>query len=314
MLCEVSGSRVSTGNESLLILAYDDITAQYQSEQEILQLNATLEQRVEERTQELTNTLNQLTAAQAELVRSEKMSALGALVAGIAHELNTPIGNSLTVASTLQDHGIAFAAEMSKGLTRSKLDEFVQSNQQGTNILMRSLHHAAELVSSFKQVAVDQTSVNRRVFRLKETLNEILLTLGPSLRKTSHTVECLVHDDISLDSYPGPLGQIVTNLINNALLHAFEGRQHGTISITAHLAQPGWVEITVADNGIGIPAAHLDKVFDPFFTTKLGKGGSGLGLNIVYNLVNTSLGGRIQVSSEPGMGARFTLVVPLRVA
>ena len=314
MLCEVSGSRVSTGNESLLILAYDDITAQHQSEQEILQLNATLEQRVEERTQELTNTLNQLTAAQAELVRSEKMSALGALVAGIAHELNTPIGNSLTVASTLQDHGIAFAAEMSKGLTRSKLDEFVQSSQQGTNILMRSLHHAAELVSSFKQVAVDQTSVNRRVFRLKETLNEILLTLGPTLRKTSHTVECVVHEDISLDSYPGPLGQIITNLINNALLHAFEGRQHGMISIAAQLAQPGWVEITVADNGIGIPAAHLDKVFDPFFTTKLGKGGSGLGLNIVYNLVNTSLGGRIQVVSEPGTGARFVLLLPLRVA
>ena len=312
MLCEVSGSEVLSGSEALLILAYDDITLQHQSAQEILQLNATLEHRVQERTQELTNTLNQLTAAQVELVRSEKMSALGALVAGIAHELNTPIGNSLTVASTLQDHGVAFAAEMSKGLTRSKLDEFVQSSQQGTNILMRSLHHAAELVASFKQVAVDQTSVNRRVFRLKETLNEILLTLGPTLRKTSHTVECIVPEDITLDSYPGPLGQIVTNLINNALLHAFEGRQHGTISIVVEPAEPGWVQITVGDDGVGIPPAHLDKVFDPFFTTKLGKGGSGLGLNIVYNLVNTTLGGRIQVSSEAGLGARFVLTIPLR--
>ena len=314
MLCEVSGSKVSTGNESLFILAYDDITAQHQSEQEILQLNATLEQRVKERTQELTNTLNQLTAAQAELVRSEKMSALGALVAGIAHELNTPIGNSLTVASTLQDHGNAFAAEMSKGLTRSKLDEFVQSSQQGTNILMRSLHHAAELVSSFKQVAVDQTSVNRRVFRLKETLNEILLTLGPTLRKTTHVVTCVVPEDIALDSYPGPLGQVVTNLINNALLHAFDGRQHGKIVITATVNQPGWVDIAVSDDGCGIALAHLDKVFDPFFTTKLGTGGSGLGLNIVYNLVTTSLGGRIQVMSPPGAGACFTLTLPLRVA
>jgi signal transduction histidine kinase len=190
----------------------------------------------------------------------------------------------------------------------------VQSSQQGTNILMRSLHHAAELVSSFKQVAVDQTSVNRRVFRLKETLNEILLTLGPSLRKTSHTVECVVPEDITMDSYPGPLGQIITNLINNALLHAFEGRQHGEIHIAAKLVQPGWVEISVADNGLGIPASHLDKVFDPFFTTKLGKGGSGLGLNIVYNLVNTSLGGRIQVTSPPGQGACFVLLLPLRVA
>ncbi len=314
MLCEVSGSRLVSGDESLMILAYDDITAKHRSEQEILQLNATLEQRVERRTQELTNTLNQLTAAQTELVRSEKMSALGAMVAGIAHELNTPIGNSLTVASTLQDHGIAFAAEMSKGLTRSKLDEFVQSSQQGTGILMRSLHHAAELVSSFKQVAVDQTSVNRRVFRLRETLNEILLTLGPTLRKTSHAVECHVPEDITLDSYPGPLGQIITNLINNALVHAFEGRQNGKIVITASLVQPDWVEIAVRDDGLGIAQSHLDKVFDPFFTTKLGRGGSGLGLNIVYNLVTTSLGGRVQVVSTPGEGACFTLNLPLRVA
>jgi signal transduction histidine kinase len=314
MLCEVSGSRLRSGDESLMILAYDDITAKHRSEQEILQLNATLEQRVDQRTQELTNTLNQLTAAQAELVRSEKMSALGAMVAGIAHELNTPIGNSLTVASTLQDHSANFLAEMGKGLTRSKLDEFVQNTQQGTSILMRSLHHAAELVSSFKQVAVDQTSVNRRVFRLRETLNEILLTLGPTLRKTTHTVECLVPEDIALDSYPGPLGQIITNLINNALVHAFEGRQNGKIVITATLTQPGWVDIAVRDDGLGIPQAHLDKVFDPFFTTKLGKGGSGLGLNIVYNLVTTSLGGRVQVVSTSGQGACFTLSLPLRVA
>ncbi len=314
MLCEVSGSRVLAGHESLMILAYDDITAKYRSEKEILKLNATLEHRVDERTQELTNTLNQLTAAQAELVRSEKLSALGAMVAGIAHELNTPIGNSLTVASTLQDHGTSFLAEIDKGLTRSKLNEFVQSSLQGTGILMRSLHHAAELVSSFKQVAVDQISVNRRVFRLKEMLNEILLTMGPSLRKTTHVVACEIPDDITLDSYPGPLGQIITNLINNALVHAFEGRQSGKIVITAVLTQPGWVDITVQDDGQGIPISHLDKVFDPFFTTKLGKGGSGLGLNIVYKLVTTSLSGRIQVTSPPGQGACFTLSLPLRVA
>ena len=314
VLCEISGNRVMSGDESLMILAYHDITAQHRSEQEILQLNATLEQRVDQRTQELTNTLNQLTAAQTELVRSEKMSALGARVAGIAHELNTPIGNSLTVASTLQDHSTAFAVEMSKGLTRSKLEEFVQSNQQGTGILMRSLHHAAELVSSFKQVAVDQTSVNRRIFRLKETLHEILLTLGPSLRKTTHLVDCQVPEEILLDSYPGPLGQIMTNLINNALLHAFEGRQNGKITITVTPAQAGWIDIAVRDDGLGIAQSHLDKVFDPFFTTKLGKGGSGLGLNIVYNLVTTTLGGRIRVASNLGEGACFTLTLPVRVA
>jgi signal transduction histidine kinase len=313
MLCEVSGSRISIGAQSLMIVAYDDITAKHQSEQEILQLNATLENRVAERTQELTNTLNQLTAAQAELVRSEKMSALGAMVAGIAHELNTPIGNSLTVASTLQDNTNSFKAAMGQGLTRSRLDEYVSGTDQGAGILLRSLHHAAELVSSFKQVAVDQTSVNRRVFRLKDTLNEILLTMGPTLRKTTHAVECNVSDDITMDSFPGPFGQVITNLINNALLHAFEGRQNGRITITAAITVPGWVEVKVSDDGAGIPEAHLAKVFDPFFTTKLGKGGSGLGLNIVYNLITTTLGGRVQVNSQMGQGATFTLMLPLRM-
>ena len=313
MLCEVSGSRVSIGAQSLMIIAYDDVTAKHRSEQEILQLNATLENRVAERTQELTNTLNQLTAAQAELVRSEKMSALGAMVAGIAHELNTPIGNSLTVASTLQDHTTSFKAAMGQGLTRTRLEEFVSGTDQGAGILLRSLHHAAELVSSFKQVAVDQTSVNRRVFRLKDTLHEILLTMGPTLRKTTHKVDCQIPDHITMDSYPGPFGQVITNLINNALLHAFEGRQDGLITITAAVTEPGWVELQVRDDGAGIPEAHLAKVFDPFFTTKLGKGGSGLGLNIVYNLITTTLGGRVQVTSQMGQGATFTLMLPLRL-
>jgi PAS domain S-box-containing protein len=317
ILCEVSGSKVKTGetgDQSMLILAYQDITAQHQAEQEIQQLNTTLEQRVESHTQELTNTLHQLKVTQAELVRTEKMSALGALVAGVAHELNTPIGNSLTVASTLQDNSASFATDMGKGMTRKRLEEFVQSNQQGSQILVRSLQHAAELVSSFKQVAVDQTSVNRRVFGLKETLHEMLLTLGPSLRKNQYKVQSEIPENITLDSYPGPLGQIVTNLINNAFLHAFENIEHGTVLISARTVADDAVEITVRDNGCGIPVAHLDKVFDPFFTTKLGQGGSGLGLNIVYNLVTTTLGGRIQVNSQMGAGTQFTITLPLRVA
>ncbi len=311
MLCEISGKVIELGQESLLILAYDDITAKHQYEADILHLNATLEQRVDERTQELTGALERLTAAQSELVRAEKMSALGSLVAGIAHELNTPIGNSLTVASTLQDHANAFANEMAKGLTRSRLEEFVGSTRQGAGILMRGLHQAAELVSSFKQVAVDQTSVNRRRFQLGETVNEILLTLGPTMRKTSHTVVSTVPADITMESFPGPLGQVITNLINNALLHAFEGRQNGQITIDATVLDADWIKFTVQDNGVGIPEAHLARVFDPFFTTKLGQGGSGLGLNIVYNLVSKTLGGNIQVSSTPGQGACFTLTLPL---
>jgi signal transduction histidine kinase len=291
-----------------------ELEAKHRYEAQILELNTTLEARVTERTRELTLAMEQLTAAQDELVRTEKMSALGALVAGIAHELNTPIGNSLTVASTLQDHTNAFARDVTRGLTRTRLDEFVSSTAQGTGILMRSLHQAAELVSSFKQVAVDQTSLNRRKFKLRETVSEILLTLGPALRKTPHHVENDIPDDITLDSYPGPLGQIVTNLVNNALLHAFEGRPSGIIRLGAALLGNGYVQMTVSDNGCGIPASHLAKVFDPFFTTKLGKGGSGLGLNIAYNLADTTLGGSIRVDSVQGQGARFTLNLPVYAA
>jgi signal transduction histidine kinase len=311
MLCEISGRVLELGGEPLLILAYEDVTQRHQYEVDILQLNTTLEHRVAKRTQELTRALDQLTAAKDELVRSEKLSALGALVAGIAHELNTPIGNSLTVASTLQDHSNRFRSELSKGISRSRLEEYVASTTHGAEILMRALHHAAELVASFKQVAVDQTSVNRRQFKLGATVAEILTTLGPTLRKTTHTVQCTIPQDITLDSYPGPLGQIVTNLINNAVLHAFEGREHGVISIAAELLPESRVRLTVQDNGRGIPPENLAKVFDPFFTTKFGKGGSGLGLNIVYNLATTSLGGSIRVDSAPGQGACFTLELPL---
>jgi PAS domain S-box-containing protein len=312
MLCELSGRLLTLGDERVLIMAFDDVTAQHRNEENILQLNATLEQRVQERTQELSATLVQLTAAQSELVRAEKMSALGSLVAGIAHELNTPIGNSLTVASTLEDNAHRFADNMATGLTRSRLDEFVSSTRQGAGILMRGLQHAAELVSSFKQVAVDQTSLNRRKFDMHGTVHEILLTLGPTIRKYGHAVECDIAPDVTMDSYPGPLGQIITNLVNNALIHAFAPGQQGRVVVIAKPGPGGTVQLQVSDNGVGIPADHLTRVFDPFFTTRLGQGGSGLGLNIVYNLVTKTLGGTVHVASTPGQGATFHIVVPCK--
>jgi signal transduction histidine kinase len=254
-----------------------------------------------------------LKATQDELVRTEKMSALGALVAGIAHELNTPIGNSLTVASTLASQVNQFSKDVSRGLTRSRLDDYIASSREGADILTRSLHHAADLVSSFKQVAVDQTSLKRRKFNLQQTIGEILATLGPGMRKARCRANTDIGDDITMESYPGPLGQIVSNLINNAMLHAFEGRDSGNISLTAHLVDNNRVELVVEDDGCGIPVDHLGKIFDPFFTTKLGQGGSGLGLNIVYNLVTASLGGSIRVESTPGKGTRFILLLPLSV-
>jgi len=312
ILCEVSGRVIAHGEEPLLILAYEDITAKHRYEENILALNASLEQRVALRTQELSSALDHLTTAQTELVRTEKMAALGSLVAGIAHELNTPIGNSLTVASTLQDQTKAFVIEMGRGLTRSRLEEYVGTIQEGAGILMRGLRHAADLVSSFKQVAVDQTSINRRRFDLRETVNEILLTMGPAIRKTNHVVECTIPDGIRLESYPGPFGQILTNLVNNALLHAFEGMEQGLVTISAVRLDADWVAVSVQDNGIGIPDHNLSRVFDPFFTTKLGRGGSGLGLNIVYNLVQDVLGGSITVSNvSANNGACFTLTLPV---
>ncbi|MFY8044864.1 MAG: sensor histidine kinase, partial [Rhodoferax sp.] len=259
----------------------------------------------------LSDALENLSTAQAELVRTAKMSALGSLVAGVAHELNTPLGISLLVASGIEEQTQTFSAEMQKGLTRSALHAFVTSTQESAEVLLRSLRRAADLVSSFKQVAVDQTSEKRRQFILCNTISEILRTLGPSIRSSTHTVESAVDPQLQLESYPGALGQVLTNLIMNTFRHAFEGRSNGQVQIQAKPLGQNKVEIEVRDNGQGIPAAHLDRVFDPFFTTKLGQGGSGLGLNIVFNLVHDVLGGTIRVESVQGQGTCFVLVLPL---
>jgi PAS domain S-box-containing protein len=296
-----------------------DITEQKKAELAYRDLNETLEQRVVLRTDALTHsnlelnqTLATLQQAQNELVRSEKLAALGSLVAGIAHELNTPIGNSVMAASTLDDHSKAMSKAVTEGnLRRSMLEQFIGDTQTATDILMRNLRRASELISSFKQVAADQASAQRRQFNLAEAVNEILITLGPTLKKTPYQIDSEIDTSIVLDSYPGALGQILVNLINNALLHAFDGASQGLISVKAFATEPGWIDLTITDNGHGISEENLPRVFDPFFTTKLGQGGSGLGLNIVHNLATGVLSGNIAVSSQLDWGTRFTLSMPL---
>jgi signal transduction histidine kinase len=260
---------------------------------------------------ELEQALATKQAMQAELVRSEKMAALGSLVAGVAHELNTPIGNSVTVASTLQFQLDNLDGEMKSGnIRRASLQNYLDGARHGHDILLRSLHRAAHLVGSFKRVAVDQSSDLRRTFDLATALEEISTTLGPMYKKGPYTLELSCEGGIAMDSYPGALGQCITNFVSNALQHAFEHRDSGHMRLEAVRLTPDTVYIRFSDDGIGMDADTQKRVFDPFFTTKLGQGGSGLGMNIVYNLVHGVLGGHIHVTSTPGSGSCITMNLP----
>jgi signal transduction histidine kinase len=253
-----------------------------------------------------------LRLTQAALVEREKMAALGALVAGVAHELNTPLGNGLLLASTLQDQTQQFADRVAQGgLRLSELKGFVDRARDAADLIVTSLHSAAALVRSFKQVAVDQTADVRRPFELRALCDELAATLANQLRPQQHTLTVEVADGLVMDSYPGSLGQVLTNLILNAVHHGFEGRRHGAMRLKADLAPAGReVRIVFTDDGAGITAEHLPRIFEPFFTTRLGRGGSGLGLHISYNIVTSLLGGAITVQSAPGQGARFELLLP----
>lgn len=303
ILCSISAQRMVVGNHTLLLAAYVDITEKRRIEQEIRDLNATLESRIQQRTQELQQ-------AQAEIMRSEKFAALGSLVAGVAHELNTPIGTSLTVATTLTDRTRAIREQLLSGMRRSALEDYLADSLAGSEILSRNLQRAAELIQSFKSIAVDQASDQRRTFDLRQIIEETLNALRPSLKKKPYSVNTVIEDGLEINSYAGSLEQVVVNLINNAVLHGFEGRDSGTISIHARPLDAQHIRLQISDNGCGIPAANLARIFDPFFTTKLGKGGSGLGLHIVRNIIEDILGGRITASSEVGRGTIMTLDLP----
>ena len=296
-----------------------DVTEPLRAREQVMALNAQLEDRVQERTQqlqsaneELSQTLDSLNETMEQLVQSEKLASLGALVAGMSHELNTPIGNGLTVASSL-DHKIReFVAQSAQGIRKSRLDQFISDSQLAADILVRNLTQAGALVSSFKSVAVDQTSAQRRLFNLRAVVSEVVLTLSPAIRKSA----CHLIQDIDLtmelDSYPGAFGQVLSNLINNAIIHGLDPHVPGQITISACRQGIHHAEVRVHNSGLPIDPAHLKRIFDPFFTTRLGQGGSGLGLHIVHSMVTGLLGGKVTVSSSVEAGTEFLILLPLR--
>jgi len=277
-----------------------DITQQKEAEIELINAKETAE-----------SSLKDLQSAQQRLLRSEKMASLGSLVAGIAHEVNTPIGTALTSATHLSAETKQLRKLYDeKNLEAADLEDFMDDAEEATRLLASNCSRAAELIQSFKQVAVDQTGEERRSFELNAYIHEILISLRPRLKQTKHTIKVDCTLGIIIDSYPGAFSQIITNLVMNSLLHGFDNKEQGTITITAEEKNNGIVQIIFTDNGKGIPQDHIKKIFDPFFTTKRGSGGSGLGLHILFNLVEKTLNGEVYVESYPNAGTKFILDFP----
>ncbi|MFB2937743.1 AAA family ATPase [Aerosakkonemataceae cyanobacterium BLCC-F154] len=274
-------------------------------------LYSTLEQKVIERTQELSQALEDLKTTQKRLVESEKMAALGSLVAGVAHEINTPVGTSITVASTLADATQSFINSVEQGqLKRSTLNNYLEVATESTELILHNLQRAGELIQSFKQVAVDQANLEKRRFSVKSYLEEVLLSLAPQFKHPGHTLIVEGDENITIDSYPGALAQIITNLVVNSLTHAYQVGECGNLKL--EISQQNQVAIVqYSDDGCGIPSENLDKIFNPFFTTARNQGGSGLGLHIVHNLVTQKLQGTIDVRSEDNLGTLFIMKFPL---
>jgi signal transduction histidine kinase len=256
--------------------------------------------------------LLELNAAQQNLIDAERLAALGGLVAGVAHEVNNPIGISLTVASSFSRRAEMFEAELKSDtpLRRSQLEEFVRSSRDAAGQLVANLHRAGELIQSFKQVAVDRSHAERRQFSLSEATDQIIASLRPVLKRAPIELSVDVPDGLVIDGYPGSYGQILTNLFLNAANHAFADGRSGTISISARPRGNDDVEIIFADNGAGMTPDVQRQAFDPFFTTRRNEGGTGLGLHIVYNLVTQQLGGRMMLDSRLGQGTTFRIIMP----
>ncbi len=319
-----SAEIVDIAGEPCIIYVYHDITERKQAELALRRAHDELEIRVQERTQdlfaanqelqainlELSDTIEELKMTQQQLVQSEKMASLGNLVAGVAHEVSTPIGVAVTTASHLKQITDKLTHCDPDSISQLIIDEYLEDCSEASQIILKNLERAASLIRGFKQVSVDQSSEVRRFFNVKEYLNEILMSLHPILKKTRLNISIHCDKDLQINTFPGALAQIITNLITNSLTHAYEPNDTGQITIAVVQVNER-LEIRFADDGKGMDADVLHKIFDPFYTTKRASGGTGLGLFIVYNIVTMKLGGTIECSSKPGKGTGFIISFPL---
>lgn len=282
-----------------------------EKEKEIIGLNAELEDKVYERTRELSKSLDNLKLTQQQLVEQEKMASLGELVAGVAHEINTPIGVGITAVSHMDESITRLKSTFENGeLTKKDFTNMLGSIHEGTDIIGSNLRRAADLVKAFKSVAVDQSSAERRQIELKDYIQDILTSLRPKLKRANHEINIDIPKPIELYCDPGAISQIITNLIMNSLHHAFPAGESGHINIAANMTGET-LHLIYSDDGMGVDEEILQRLFDPFVTTKRGQGGSGLGTHIIYNIVTQALGGRIQCFSKPGEGCRFEITLPM---
>ena len=258
--------------------------------------------------------LRNLRETQNSLIEAEKLAALGRLVAGVAHEVNNPVGISLTVASSLERKTALFTSEVARGsLKRSSLNDFLEASRDASSQLVANLNRAAELIQSFKQVAADRNYSDQRTFDLADLTDQVVMSLRPGLRKHNLTLNVECQPNLTMNSYPGPYGQVLTNLFLNSVAHAFPNGRSGTVDIKVRESGKDNVEILFSDNGIGMSLDVRRRAFDPFFTTRRDQGGTGLGLHIVYSIVTNRLGGRLDLDSQPGGGTQIQIILP-RVA
>lgn len=306
---------------NMLQRTQEHMERQTEAESEQVKLNLSLEEKVQHRTMalkeannELIQTLEKLHQFQRQMVQNEKMASLGDMVAGVAHEVNTPIGLGVTASTMMLDRlSDMRKAFEDKTLKASSLSKFIVESEENLNIIYRNLNRAAELISSFKQVAVDQSSENNRVFFFAKLMNEILMSMRPKLKKVNHQINIHCADNLVVESKAGPINQIMINLIMNSIIHGFEDIDIGQIDITIESVANNKVSIEFKDNGKGIPTQLRGRIFDPFVTTKRGQGGSGLGMHLVYNLVTQALNGSISIISEEGQGIQFKILFPVKM-